>query len=118
MTFEQGGIGSGLGVKKEDGDTLTLADRALHHFTTAMSTIEMASANASQLVAEYKQFFADAANAVNAPYKTYVLTNSDKNKLAAVAQLLKKNGIEYGITSTKTFSGFNYLTGKEEEYCD
>lgn len=35
-----------------------------------------------------------------------------------MAQLLKKNGIEYGITSTKTFSGFNYLTGKEEEYAD
>ena len=118
MTFEQGGIGSGLGVKKEDGDTLTLTDRALHHFTTAMSTIEMASANSDKLVSEYKKFFADAANAVNAPYKTYVLTDSDKNKLAAVAQLLNNNGIQYGITSNKNFKGFNYLTGKDEEYAD
>ncbi len=118
MTFEQGGIGSGLGVKKEDGDTLTLADRALHHFTTAMSTLEMASANRDKLISEYKKFFADAANAVNAPYKTYVLTDSDKNKLAAVAQLLNNNGIQYGITLNKNFKGFNYLTGKDEEYAD
>ncbi len=118
MTFEQGGIGSGLGVKKEDGDTLTLSDRALHHFTTGMSTIEMASANAEKLINEYKKFFTDAANAVNTPYKTYVLTASDKNKLAAVAQLLSNNGIQYGITSNKSFKGFNYLTGKDEDYVD
>ncbi len=118
MTFEQGGIASGLGVRKEDGDTLTLLDRATHHFTTGMSTIEMASANANKLVTEYKKFFTDAANAVNAPYKTYVLTSPDKNKLNAVATLLANNHIQYGITSSKTFRGYNYLTGKEEDYAD
>ncbi len=93
-------------------------DRANHHFTTGLATIEMASANAGKLLTEYKQFFANAANAVNAPYKTYVMTAKDNNQLALMAELLKKNNIEYGITSAKSFRGYNYLTGKDEEYKD
>ena len=48
MTFEQGGHSrGGLAVVKEDGDTLTLHDRLIHHYTTGMSTIEVASQNAA-----------------------------------------------------------------------
>ena len=54
MTFEQGGISAGLGVKTEDGSILTLVDRAQHHYTTGISTIEVSSANASKLVTEFK----------------------------------------------------------------
>ena len=119
MTYEQGGgPAGGLGIKKDDGDTLTLVDRAIHHFTTGLSTIEMASANAGKLISEYKQFFSNAANGLNAPYKTYVLTAKDKNTLDALGTLLTKNHIEYGITSNKNFRGFNYNTGKEEDFAD
>ncbi len=119
MTFEQGGgPAGGLGILKHDGDTLTLVDRAMHHFTTGMSTIEAASANAGRLVSEYKQFFSNAANGVNAPYKTYILTAKDKNQLAGIETLLSRNKIEYGITSSKNFRGFNYQSGKEEDFKD
>ena len=119
MTFEQGGgPAGGLGIKKNDGDTLTLTDRATHHFTTGMSTIEMASANAAKLLSEYQTFYTNAANAVNTTYKTYVLTAKDKTQLDAIDTLLSKNGIEYGITTTKAFKGYNYLSGKEEDYAD
>ncbi len=119
MTYEQGGgPAGGLGIRKNDGDTLTLTDRATHHFTTGMSTIEMASANAGRLITEYQKFYADAANAANTAYKTYVLTAKDKGALDAIDTLLQRNGIEYGITSSKTFKGYNYLTGKEEDYAD
>ena len=41
MTYEQGGHSrGGLAVQTATGDTLTLADRIAHHFTTGMSTIE------------------------------------------------------------------------------
>jgi len=43
ITYEQGGIGGGLGIITAEGDTLTLTKRALHHFTSSMSTIEVAS---------------------------------------------------------------------------
>jgi hypothetical protein len=118
MTFEQGGISAGLGVKTADDDTLTLVDRTQHHFTTGMSTIETASKNASRLVTEFKKFFDDNRNGVGFEYKTYVLTAKDANQLKAVGELLDNNSIEYGVTPAKNFKGINYLTGKEESYSD
>ncbi len=118
MTFEQGGIGAGLGIRKEDEDTLTLVDRVTHHFTTGLSTLEVASKNAGKLISEFKRFFATAANAGNAYYQTYVLTAADYNELQAVMSLLRNNHITYGITTAKSFKGYNYLTGKEESYKD
>ena len=42
MTYEQGGGGAGgLGVNTDEGDTLTLYDRAIHNFTTSLSKIEI-----------------------------------------------------------------------------
>ncbi|MDE3234697.1 MAG: zinc carboxypeptidase [Bacteroidota bacterium] len=115
MTYEQGGgPRGGLGVRNEDGDSLTLVDRALHHFTTGLSTIEMASKNATQLITEYRKFFDDSRNAKNGEYKTYVVTADEENKITALQQLLDKNGIEYG-TVTGAMKGFRYFTGKEEE---
>jgi hypothetical protein len=118
MTFEQGGIGAGLGVKTANDDTLTLVDRALHHFTTGISTIETASKNAAKLVTEFKKFFDDNRAGTGFDYKTYVLTAKDANQLKAAAELLDNNSIEYGVTSVKNFKGINYLTGKEENYVD
>src|SRR6476620_3813315 len=47
MTFEQGGgPRGGLGVTTSSGEILTLVDRVNHHYTTALSTLEMASQNA------------------------------------------------------------------------
>ncbi|HRH48386.1 MAG TPA: M14 family metallopeptidase [Panacibacter sp.] len=118
MTFEQGGIGAGLAVKTEDGNILTLVDRAMHHYTTSISTIEIASKNASKLVTEFKKYFDDNRNAVASDYKTYVLTAKDANSLQGVATLLQANGIEYGTTAAGNFKGYNYFTGKDENYVD
>lgn len=119
MTFEQGGGGrAGLAIVKADGDTLTLLDRATHHYTTGLSTIETASKNRQKLIDEYRKYFEDGRNAKDAEYKAYVLTSGDENKIKAVIQLLEQNGIEYGTVSNKNFHGFNYNTGKDESYTD
>lgn len=53
MTYEQGGHSrGGLAVVNEDGDTLTLVDRATHHFTTGLSTVETASKHQQKLMNE------------------------------------------------------------------
>src|SRR5699024_6050301 len=40
-TYEQAGGGrAGLAILIADGDTLTLKDRLMHHFTTSMATVE------------------------------------------------------------------------------
>ena len=58
MTYEQGGSGrAGLGVITAIGDTLTLKDRIAHHFTTGISTVEIASQNIEKLNTEFKKFF-------------------------------------------------------------
>ncbi|MBN8835766.1 MAG: zinc carboxypeptidase [Sphingobacteriia bacterium] len=114
MTFEQGGIRAGLGVINDDGDTLTLVDRATHHFTTSLSTIETASNNAQKLLNEFKRYFDNNRNAANQDYKTYVLTSTDENKINAVRKLLERNGIEYGSVTGK-IKGYRYFTSKEEE---
>lgn len=119
MTFEQGGGGrGGLGVINEDKDTLTLLDRATHHFTTGLSTIETASKNKQKLIDEFKKYFDDSRSAKAAEYKTYVLTSKDENKIKAVEKLLEQNGIEYGRVTNKTFRGLNYNTGKDDAFSD
>ncbi|MBV9987109.1 MAG: zinc carboxypeptidase [Chitinophagaceae bacterium] len=119
MTFEQGGGGrGGLGIVKADGDTLTLIDRATHHYTTGLSTIETASRNRQKLMDEFKKYFHDGRSGKPGDYKTYVLTSKDENKIRAVVDLLEKNGIEYGTLSNKAFRGINYNTGKDDAYAD
>ncbi len=118
MTYEQGGIRAGLAILNEDKDTLTLVDRAAHHFTTGLSTIEIASKNKSRLLSEFKQFFDDSRAGKIGEYKTYVFTAKDGNKMAALKKLLSQNGIEFGVLNNKNFRGFNYFTGKDDAFTD
>lgn len=116
MTYEQGGGGrGGLAVVTGSGDTLTLVDRANHHYTTGLSTIEAASKNAERLVAEYKKFFDDSRAGRGNANKTYVFTSDNAAKINSIAQLLKVNGIEYGTVANNAFKGTNYTTGKDEK---
>jgi hypothetical protein len=63
MTYEQAGHStSGTAVINNEGDTLTLIDRATHHYTTSLSTIETASQNAGKLVKEFRKYFNDAVS--------------------------------------------------------
>ena len=118
MTYEQGGgPAGGLGIETDEGDTLTLYDRAIHHYTTGMSTIEVASQNAGKLIKEFRQFFNDASKGAVGNYKTYVIKNNanDEGRIKAFLQLLDKNGIQYG-TATGSGKGYNYQTKKEESF--
>ena len=118
MTYEQGGgPAGGLGVVTENGDTLTLADRAQHHFTTGLSTVEIASKNAARLVSEFEKYFRDAANGVG-DYKAYVVKGGGGNeaRLQSLVQLLDKNGIRYYTTNVNSGRGLNYHTLKEENF--
>lgn len=122
MTFEQAGHGtSGLGIITDDGDTLTLHDRALHHFTTSLSTIEVASGLSAKLISEFRKYYNESvANGVG-EYKTYVVKNvsADNQRIASLLQLLDKNDIRYEFAADRAktgSSGFNYDTGKEQGF--
>ena len=118
MTYEQGGgPAGGRAVINDEGDTLTLLDRATHHYTTGLSTIEISSMNAGRLIKEYHKFFNDAVSAGVGEYKTYVIKNvpKDKERIEALLELLDKNGIQYG-NGSGAGKGYNYQTGKDESF--
>lgn len=118
MTYEQAGGGAaGLGIQTADGDTLTLADRALHHFTTGISTIEIASQNAPVLIKEFRKYFNEAVNGNVGTYKTYIIKNNpqDAERLVALISLLDKNGIRYG-TGKGSGKGLEYASRKEMNF--
>lgn len=117
MTYEQGGIGAGLAAFNSDGDSLTLVDRVQHHFTTGLSTVETASANAARLISEFRKFFQKAVSTGYGEYKTYIIKNQprDAQRIAALLELLQKNGIQYG-TATATGKGWSYVNGREENF--
>jgi hypothetical protein len=118
MTYEQGGGGSGgLGANTDEGDTLTLYDRAIHHYTTSLSTIEISAMNSSALVKEFRKFFNSAVSGEIGEYKTYVVKNNivDAQRIRALLKLLDRNDIRYG-TGSGNARGFNYNNGRDETF--
>ena len=120
MTYEQAGHSrGGLAAETISGDTLTLVDRAMHHFTTSLSTIEVSSQNVSKLLSEFKKFYDDAVSNGVGIYKSYVIKYNpyDAEKIQNLLNLLDRNKIEYGAgKNSGTFHGFNYDTRKEESF--
>ncbi len=111
MTYEQGGSSrGGLGIKTNEGSILTLKDRLAHHFTTSLSTIEIASLNADRLKKEFAIYFKNAKNKPLGKYKSYVIRGSNGiDKINSLKKLLERHQIQYGIASTtSTVKGFSY----------
>ncbi len=116
MTYEQAGHSrGGVSLALDNADTLTLTDRIVHHFTTSISTIEIASVNAQKLLTGFKKYFDDSRAGVNNMYKNYIISNKNESNISALKSLLTKNEIVFGYaiagSSTK---GYNYFTNKEE----
>ena len=118
MTYEQAGSGrGGLAVALDETDTLKLTDRIAHHFTTSMSTVEAASANAADLLSAFKKYFDDSNNGNMDMYKTYIVQAADENKMQALKELFANNKIEYSFASkTIAVKAYNYFSAKEETY--
>jgi hypothetical protein len=120
MTYEQGGHSfGGSAVITNEGDTLTLQDRATHHFTTALSTVEVSSQHAVRLVKEFRKFFNDAVSTGVGEYKSYLVKYSDTGgeRMNALMNLLDKNGIQYEIAGGPArgmMNGYSYFAGKDE----
>ena len=112
MTYEQAGHGrAGLGVKTDEGEVLTLKDRAIHHMTTSLSTVEISSSNAVKLNTEFKKFFTNT----NATYKSYVLKNNNEDKTRRLKALLDTHQIAYENTESGSVKGYDYSSLKEEK---
>jgi hypothetical protein len=118
MTYEQAGHGmAGLAIALGKDDTLKLSDRVAHHFTTSMSTIEVAAANYKNLTSAFSKYFDDGNNGLVGDYKTYIIPAADAGKMEPLIQLFKNNKIQYRYASgTGSTKAHNFFTGKDEVY--
>ncbi len=110
MTYEQAGHGrAGIGINTDEGEILTLKDRATHHKTTGLSTLEIASKNAEKLNIEFKKYFENS----DLKYKSFVLKNDNDDKTNRLKALLDKHEIKYTNAKTGTVKGYIYSSQKE-----
>jgi len=117
MTYEQGGINAGLQVITETSDTLHLADRIEHHYTTGISTIEAAVKGKQELEKQFSDYFKKSVEKPGGEYKSYILKNTGSESLQELMTYLKKQGISYEkAPNGKTVTGYSYFSDKKETY--
>jgi hypothetical protein len=118
MTYEQAGGGyAGLGIITEYSDTLTLKDRIDHHYTTGMSTVEIASKNAAKLGGEFTTYFDNNVKRPTANFKTYVIKNNSADKLKRLTAFLDKQMIKYGSVGTaRSAKGYSYISDSQSSF--
>jgi hypothetical protein len=106
-----------LGVQDKNNDTVTLVGRALHHFTTGMSTVEISAMNHQKLITEFKKYYQNSRAGNHGMYQTYLMTSSSAHKIKAIADVLKKNNIQFGTyTGGNGLKAFDYHTKSEGNY--
>ena len=114
MTYEQ--ASSDVAILTDEGDTLTLKDAIAHHYTTGISTVEVASMNSERMVDEFAKYFENGSSNPSSKYKSYIVRSSNSgDKLDMLRNFLDLHQIRYGIGSTKKpVSAFAYQSGKTE----
>jgi len=116
MTYEQAGHSTaGKGIILNNGDTLTIRDRIDHHTTTALSTIEISSDNASRLLKEFSVYFKNNQQNPPGKYASYVVSkDNDAAMLKDFEMLLFRQGILYSYASSdRSIRGYNYQQAGE-----
>ncbi len=117
MTYEQGGSGrAGLGILRNEGDTLTLKDRIAHHHTASLATVEAVSSNSDEIIREFAGYFRNAARNPPGKFKSYVFkAKGAGDRLTAFTDFLTGQGIRFGYAGKGgPVSGYRYQTGKTE----
>ena len=117
MTYEQGGSGrAGLAIETATGDTLTLADRILHHHTTGLSTVEVTAENHATVQEEFSRYYQTARQNPPGEYSGYLVKqDATGDRLRDLAEHLDRQKIEYGIVNAAgSVRGFSYQSGESE----
>ena len=109
MTYEQGGSGrAGLGILNSVGDVLSLKDRIAHHYTSGLSTVEVAYNNVQKLNQEFQAYHARKNN----KYKAYVLEGQE-DKIATLTELMEAHQIPLKKLAQRTsIKGVEYSNQK------
>ena len=97
MTYEMAGGGrAGSAVEREDGAILTLADRAMRHFTTGITTVRTAAQHRAELL----RYTYDAARTPIDAGKSTFLIAADSPNFNALVELLRKQDIRVDMLAS------------------
>ena len=116
MTYEQGGIRAGISIRTNDGDTLNLIDRILHHEATGLNTIDVAVAEKQKILTAFSNYFKNALTGSKNEFKYYVVKNDGTNNIDKLTALLTQNNITFYHTTATTTQGYNYFNNKLETF--
>lgn len=111
MLTEQGGIGAGRAIETNDGNILTLRQRAFDHYTTSIATIKKA-VERKELFNRYTYETSKPSNTKSST-KSYVLLNDAGMYTPEVIRILLHHDIEVHRTtqSGSVGSAHDYRTG-------
>lgn len=109
MTYEQAGHGAaGQAVERTDGDTLTLRERAMHHWTSGEATLRAAMAGKTQLLTDY----ASAARTAGLGEQDFLLVpGTDPTRVQALVNHLRMQGVEVERANTGFGAGARAYAG-------
>ncbi len=109
MTYEQAGHGAaGQAVTRSDGDTLTLRERAMHHWTSGEATLRATMAGKTQLLNDY----ASAARTAGVNEPDFLLVpGTDPTRVQALVAHLRTQGVEVERASAGFNAGARAYTG-------
>ncbi|NJL15347.1 MAG: zinc carboxypeptidase [Microscillaceae bacterium] len=120
FTYEQGGSGrAGVKIARPSGDTLTLYDRYLHHYTTALSTVEIAHLHREKLIREFERYFQENRTRAFGPYQTFVVKGQQNpERLARLKALLDRQQIVYGAPKLtgKPLNGYDFFRRSKQSF--
>ncbi|HEX2191158.1 MAG TPA: hypothetical protein VHG51_19775, partial [Longimicrobiaceae bacterium] len=112
MTYEQAGHGAaGLAFRREDGDTLTLHDRAAHHRAAGNATLRAAAAGKSALL---QDFAAGARTVGQGAQDVLLVPGPDASRVEALVAHLRLQGIEVERAAEGFGAGARAHPGFEE----
>lgn len=114
MTYEQaGGPRGALAVRKPNGDTLTLRQRALNHFTTGIATLETTVKNRKERLQDFYAFWESGLRNSSRVKGFLIKEGTDPNRAAQLVATLINQGIEvHQLQETTSLDAQRYYTAK------
>jgi hypothetical protein len=115
--WEQGGV-RGKMIDREDETRLHYHDAVRHHYISALSTLEVVSANRARLLRDFYQLRADSvALGRTGRVRDYFLLEGDRpGRAAALAATLVRNGVEVRrVTKALKATTTDLVEGKKAE---
>jgi hypothetical protein len=114
MTYEQaGGSRGAFAVRKPNGDTLTLRQRALNHFTTGIATLETTVKYKKERLQDFYTFWESGLKQTSRVKGFLIKEGNDPNRAAQLAAALVNQGIEvHQLEETTTLDAQRYYASK------